>query len=235
MTAGLMIVFAICIDALQFFVGLALTVVVGAGLAFSMMLGLLAYVVLWIWFKLSDNNTQNHFVLMRILVYYGTLVFEMIPGLDFFPGITFGVVSRILISWAGDAKANKIAEQEAEGKDLSAGKQRKLERRMQYKAAQEGVESVEQSRVALQQKTLRDAKPGKDQREVARRQEKTKAERKALDVALTVAAPEAKLATGVVESLAALRAHQNKKKGITGSPKAVNDNRPYASDRSEAA
>lgn len=233
MTAGLMIVFAICIDALQFFVGLALTVVVGAGLAFSMMLGLLAYVVLWIWFKLSDNNTQNHFVLMRILVYYGTLVFEMIPGLDFFPGITFGVVSRILISWAGDAKANKIAEQEAEGKDLSAGKQRKLERRMQYKAAQEGVESVEQSRVALQQKTLRDASK-KDRPEIERRQAKVKAERGVLD-ALTIVAPE--VALPVKASVAALDAYRKskKKKGTAPSSSSSTTRSPYAKDISEAA
>ncbi len=234
--AGLMLTFALGIDALQFFAGLALTVVVGAGLAVAWMLGLLAYVVLWIWFKLTDNNTQNHFVLMRVLAYYGALVFEMIPGLDFFPGITFGVLCRILISWAGDMKANKLAEQEAEGEELSGGKQRKLDRRMAYMQAREGVESVERSRLQLQEKARADAKSGKDRREVVRRQERTQAERKALDVAL-IAVPEAKVATGVVESLAALRAHQDgKKKGRAPNlPRAANDNRPYASDQSEAA
>lgn len=237
--AGLMLTFALGVDALQFFVGLALTVVVGAGLVVGWMLGLLAYVVLWIWFKLTDNNTQNHFVLMRVLAYYGALVFEMIPGLDFFPGITFGVLCRILISWAGDMKANKLAEQEAEGEELSGRKQRKLDRRMAYMQAREGVESVKRSRAQLQEKARSDAKPGKDRREVERQQQE-KAENIGMKAAGIIAPEVALPAKAIAASSTALDAYRKSKKkdgaGATRpkSPNAPSDS-PYNDDMREAA
>ncbi len=233
MTAVLMIAFAICIDALQFFVGLALTAVLGVGLVVAWMLSLLAFVVLWIWFKLADNNTQNHFILMRVLAYYGALVVEFIPGLDFFPAITFGVLSRILISWAGDVKANKLAEQEAEGKELSAGKQRKLDRR--YRGY--GPDGAEQTREQLRQKAVADAKPGKDRREIQRRQQEKDENigMKAAGIIASGAPLPVKAVAGSVLALDAYRRDKERRKSATrpGSPPARRD--PYTEDVREAA
>jgi hypothetical protein len=242
-TAILMVATAFGFDALQFFLGSVLTVVVGAGLAVAFMITLLSTVIFLLWFKFADNNNENHFVGRRVLksimkrIFVSALTFgsEFIPGLDLIvPGITAGVVANIAISWTGDMKANKLAQQEAGGKDMSDRNARRLDRRWT------GVDPDTRSRqeASLQQRARDDAGDGKKRDEVVRRQKLAKEEHAALDV-VGLVAPEARFAAEAVKtgqkSFDALRAHQDRKrKGAAKPPEAAKDNRPYASDQSKA-
>lgn len=244
LTAILMCVTALVLDALQFFLGSALTVIVGGGLLVGYLFAIFSPILFFIWFKLADNNNETHVIGSRVLkrIFLSALTFglEFIPGLDLFvPGILAGVMANIFISWSGDLRANRLAKREAEGKEQKSFKdEKRLARRW------EGVDPETRARQEgnLQEKARDDAKPGKDQRQLVRRQTEREKDKekyigmKAPGIA-TLFGPEAALplAASKLALNAYLRDKEKGKKGAIrpGSPPVRKD--PYTENVQEAA
>lgn len=216
--AVVMGVFAFGFDALQMLLILAIP---GAGILLAWCVGFFAYIVFYIWFTLVKHDGKNHFVLVRTLVYLGSFLWEFIPGVDFFPLITVGVVARILITWMGIRKANKLAKREAEAKDLSARDEQKLARRWNRVDPQD----AEQKKKQLAQTATDEAQTAKERRVLEHRREE-KAKNIGMKAAAIVA-PE--VALPVKAGLTLLEARKNRvsaKKSTDPS----NGTKPFAGD-----
>lgn len=145
---GIMLAVAIGFDALQLWITAAFAVtVIGIpiGIAFGTYVAFFAYILFYVWFKITDRDSQNHFILSRAVAMWGPAIVEFCGG-EIFPGISISVVLHIILSWLGDAQANRFAREEVEGKVLSERDDIKLQKRWQSL----GPEKEDAARTALE-------------------------------------------------------------------------------------
>lgn len=97
-TVYLMIVTAVCIDAMQFFLGIT-----GIGAFFTPALTFFASVLFGVWFSHHDLSLLDP---KRVLAFFATIIGETFPPFNALPVWTFSIVLTILL-------ANKPKESES--------------------------------------------------------------------------------------------------------------------------
>jgi len=76
------------------------------GLFINWIISIIAWTLLWGWFRLNEVNFWDQGT-RKILTVGGSGLIEIIPGVNTFPAITFGVVILIVIVWLEDTAYNK--------------------------------------------------------------------------------------------------------------------------------